>query len=171
MIPVTNRYGQGRETPARIWAALLDCARRGDADLFKDKIAMRRKRCLTLAECKSLLADMGKPGTNRMQVLLEGTFTVKNMAEFMAAQKFIAWRPDELAILPDGPGADRYWTYTRQTRAVSTQQVKALFDKVETVEAAFAGEKKEIKIGINASSISEKTTPFWACAQTRILRL
>ena len=181
IIPVTNRYGQGTDTPKTIFSVLLRCAQDADEDLFTEKVVMQRKRCLTLAECGKLLLSMAKPAVNRMKVLIdfyasrpgEGIFTVKNMAECMSAQQLIKWKPEEMALLPDGQGAARFWKSAGLggQRQAFMKEAKDLFGKIRHVDAVFNNRTQRVKLDLQPGHFQEESGQFWACAESRILRL
>jgi len=179
-VPVTNRYGIGADGAKTSHSILMRSAGR-DRTTFLDTIIDQCNACITFAEAKTLEADMQKAtatgARNRMQVLnsffdnrRDGDFARKNTAEVMSAQGLIVWSSDELLHLKNGPGASRYWSFSQHTRPEHMHIVRTLYSHITSVKVEWT-RRSPLKLAFPSTDLDDEVGQFWACAQTRILRL
>ena len=100
----------------------------------------------------------------------EDSLQIKNMAECMSAHSIVEWTAEELKLLPDGPGARRYWQHTKCKRPDLIEKIKCLHAGVNTLGIVkSSGATQKHRPSFKPADLDEEFGQYWSCAQQRIL--
>ena len=101
-----------------------------------------------------------------------GRLAIKNFIEALAANGLleddgtVAWES-----LPDGPGANKFWTGSKITRADMTAYVFKFWSDLKK-DGNLKVNGKKVSFGrllLQPEMVNERLMQYWACAQGRIL--
>ncbi len=178
IIPICNRYGQGRGAKTA-WARLMKSAHAQDQVQFVKIIAEHHTRVPSTDQCREVAAIL-TGGDNRVQKLCSflqeqdnahyGDFAQKNYIECFVAQRLLLPTEAELAAWPDGDGSKTYYQGIGWTRPEFIPEVRRLYGAIESVDIIRDGVTRSVKMPFKASDITEALGQYWGCAQQRTLR-
>ena len=187
VVPITNRFGQGRQ---KAWhKQLLDHAAAGNATLFKSKIVdLYKKLVLSVEVCAAIAAMLAIPADenvsrvsgicgflNHVTPAGRGDLTQKNLIEAFVAQGQVRLTDDEMKSLPNGSGASKFWSQSGLERSACTEEFRRLITKLKRVVFTDgAGKSHSVTpadLGLLPGNVDEMLLQYWSCAQGRILKI